>query len=143
MAVALGPPAGLIPSDRWFPVASPDSSRFMVVGRGYESLRGRRAFADAYRRGSRRSIAEVTVIVAPGPSGPPQVGFVAGRAVGNAVARNRAKRRLREAAARCSLQPDTVYLLVATRSVLDARFERLTAALAEAIETGRGREEEA
>lgn len=57
--------------------------------------------------------------------GPPRLGVVAGKKVGSAVARNRAKRRLREAASRCQLKPDTVYLLVADQEVLTAEFDRL------------------
>ena len=64
-------------------------------------------------------------MVADGPSGPPAVGFVAGKKVGSAVARNRAKRRMREAASCSSLKPDTVYVLVADRGVLTADFDRL------------------
>ena len=45
--------------------------------------------------------------------------------MGSAVARNRAKRRLREAAARCGLKSDTVYVLIADRGVLEADFHRL------------------
>ena len=51
--------------------------------------------------------------------------MVAGKKVGSAVERNRAKRRLREAASRCDLKPDTVYLLVAEQGVLTAEFDRL------------------
>lgn len=65
------------------------------------------------------------MIVAKGSPGPPTVGFVAGKRIGSAVARNRAKRRMREAAARCALKADTVYVLVADRSVLSADFDRL------------------
>ncbi len=50
------------------------------------------------------------------------VGFVAGRKVGNAVARNRAKRRLREAVRRVHLKPGTTYVIVADRQVVDAPF---------------------
>jgi ribonuclease P protein component len=60
-------------------------------------------------------------------SSPPQVGVVAGKRVGSAVARNRAKRRLRAAASHCELQPNTVYVLVAERDVLTADFPRLVA----------------
>jgi ribonuclease P protein component len=63
--------------------------------------------------------------MAPDDKGTPRVGFVAGRRVGSAVARNRAKRRLREAASRCPLEPDTVYVLVAESGVLTADFEDL------------------
>lgn len=59
--------------------------------------------------------------------GPPRVGVVAGRRVGNAVRRNRAKRRLREAVARVPLVPGTTYVLVAAPEVVDAPFDRLVA----------------
>ncbi len=65
------------------------------------------------------------MIVLDGETGETQVGVVAGKRVGSAVARNRAKRRLREAASRCDLKPDTVYVLVAERGVLTAEFPRL------------------
>ena len=67
----------------------------------------------------------MTVITCSGPAGPPTVGFVAGKKVGSAVKRNRAKRRMREAAARCELRSDTVYVLVAETGVLSADFGSL------------------
>lgn len=57
--------------------------------------------------------------------GPPQVAFVANRRVGGAVQRNRAKRRLREAMRRVTLQPGTAYIVQATSSVLEAPFPQL------------------
>ena len=60
-----------------------------------------------------------------GENDEPQLGVVAGKKVGSAVARNRAKRRLRAAASRCELKPNTVYVLVAERGVLTAEFSRL------------------
>ncbi len=77
----------------------------------------------------------MTVITAPGSLGLPQVGVVAGKRVGSAVARNRAKRRLREAAALCSLKADTVYVLVADRVVLTADFESLVRWVGDAAKT--------
>ena len=55
----------------------------------------------------------------------PEVGVVAGRRVGNAVRRNRAKRRIREAAARVPLQPNTAYIVIADSRVPDAPFATL------------------
>ena len=72
-----------------------------------------------------------------GDPGQPQVGFVAGRKVGNAVQRNRAKRRVREAMRHTHLQKDTTYIVVTSAGVLDAEFTTLAAWLDEAIEANR------
>lgn len=96
-----------------------------VRSQTYGSLRGRDLFARAYRRGVRRRCGAVTVITLEAETDEPQLGVVAGKRVGSAVARNRAKRRLRAAASRCDLQPNTVYVLVAERGVLTAEFPRL------------------
>jgi ribonuclease P protein component len=61
------------------------------------------------------------------------VGFVAGKTVGSAVLRNRAKRRLREAAAHCALRNDTVYVLIADQGVLTADFAGLIRAIERCI----------
>ena len=55
----------------------------------------------------------MVVLALEGPSTLPRIGFVAGKKVGNAVSRNRAKRRLREAAARADLRPGSDYILIA------------------------------
>lgn len=65
------------------------------------------------------------MIRAGGPPGMPRVGVVAGRRVGNAVARNRAKRRLRAALDRTPLEVGNDYIVVATSDVLEAPFDRL------------------
>jgi len=85
----------------------------------------------------------MSVVTCPGPEGPPTVGFVAGKKVGSAVLRNRAKRRLREAAARCSLKSDTVYVLIADRGVLTADFESLVRWIERCAGTQGHREENA
>jgi ribonuclease P protein component len=71
------------------------------------------------------------------------VGFVAGKKVGNAVARNRAKRRLREATQRVSLASGTTYVVIADRSVVDAPFSSIVAWLEYAVGGGavRGQDE--
>lgn len=73
------------------------------------------------------------VIQGSGESGPPQVGIVAGRGVGNAVLRNRAKRRLREAIRQVELRPDTAYVVVASTSTVAVPFDALIEALGQAI----------
>jgi ribonuclease P protein component len=78
-----------------------------------------------YREGSRRRVGGVIVYRAPGELDEPEVCFVAGKAVGNAVERNRAKRRLREAARRIELEPATAHVFVASRDVLDVPFDTL------------------
>lgn len=69
--------------------------------------------------------------------GPPRVGFTVTRRQGNAVERNRMRRRLREAVrngAADSMAPGHDYVIVARRDVLGASFSRLTSALKERIE---------
>lgn len=73
------------------------------------------------------------VISGPGEADLPEVGFVAGRRVGNAVQRNRAKRRLRAAAAQVPLRPRTAYVVVAGPEAVDAEFTRLVGWLAGAV----------
>jgi len=77
------------------------------------------------------------VLSAPGDPGPPQAAVVAGRRVGTAVRRNRAKRRLRAALDRAPLAADTAYVVVAGPTVVDVEFERLERWLSGAIEGDR------
>ena len=82
------------------------------------------------------------VIAAEGQPGPPQVGFVAGRKVGNAVVRNRAKRRLREAMARVTLRDGITYVVIAQPGVDGAPFGQLVAGLEAAVGTPANPEED-
>jgi ribonuclease P protein component len=72
------------------------------------------------------------------------VGFTASRKVGNAVIRNRAKRRLRAAAAAIlpeQGQPGTDYVLIARAGTADRAYAELLADLATALRRiGRGEE---
>ena len=77
------------------------------------------------------------MVSAPGPSPVPRVAFVAGRGVGTAVDRNRAKRRLREALAQVPIGQDRDYVVIAARAVIEGPFEDLVAWLRETTEDER------
>jgi ribonuclease P protein component len=64
-----------------------------------------------------------------GPSTVPRVGIVAGKKVGNAVNRNRAKRRLREAAHLANLRSQTDYILIAGPECIEIGFRDLVEAI--------------
>ena len=102
----------------------------------YLSLASGSGFSKVYRTGTRSRHGGITVIQAPRETSPTEVGFVAGKKVGNAVARNRAKRRLREAVRRVYLAPGTTYVVIADRSVVDAPFPVIVQWLDNAVRAG-------
>jgi ribonuclease P protein component len=68
--------------------------------------------------------------------GEPRVGFTVSKKVGNAVERNRVRRRLREIvrlAAQDRIQGARDYVLVGRRAALELPFERLASDLAAAL----------
>lgn len=102
-------------------------------GRPYASLRSSSDIGRVRRRGIRRRAGGITVFAAPGPGPRPRAAFVAGKGVGSAVRRNRAKRRMREALARIPLVGGRDYVVIASAVVCEAPFEVLEAWLAEAV----------
>ena len=72
------------------------------------------------------------------PDEPPRVGFTVTKKHGNAVERNRMRRRLKEAvrlSAGFAMEPGHDYVVVARRDVLGASFETLQAGLKDRIAT--------
>jgi ribonuclease P protein component len=87
-----------------------------------------RAFAAGRR--ARRGPLGVVVIAGSRP-GPPAVAYAVGKSVGNAVVRNRLRRRLRAAVRdeRAALRPDRAYLITAAPRAVDLTYGEIRAAL--------------
>ena len=79
----------------------------------------------------------VEVLDRKAPETEPRVGFTVTKRQGNAVERNRMRRRLKEAvrlSAGVAMKPGYDYVIVARRDVLDTAFPRLQSLLIERIE---------
>ena len=97
------------------------------------SLRRSTDFRRVLSAGQRVRRGAVTVVVGPGPGTETRVG----KAVGNSVARNRAKRRLRHALDTTPLEQGMDYVIIAERQVVNARFSDLCGWLRHAISDNR------
>lgn len=93
-----------------------------------ERLRKRAEFL-AVRRGTRRRGPFFLLeVLERGDANPPRLGITVTKKVGNAVERNRIRRRLREAVrvhAAGDMAPGTDYVIVGRREILDAPFAAL------------------
>jgi len=69
-----------------------------------------------------------------GSPGVPRVGLVVSNSTGNAVTRNRIKRRLRHSLRAVQLKPGTDYVIIGTSQVADAPQPRLMGWLERALE---------
>jgi len=71
-----------------------------------------------------------------GEPGMSRVGLVVSKSTGNAVTRNRIKRRLRHALRAVQLKPGTDYVIIGTSQVADAPHSRLMGWMERALEDG-------
>jgi ribonuclease P protein component len=90
-----------------------------------QRLRRRKDFAAAYRQGRAQGNQLLVIRVLSNGSSVTRFGFVAGKAVGGAVVRNRVKRRLREAARRIDVQPGFDIVIGARKPAATAPYEKL------------------
>ncbi len=65
------------------------------------------------------------MIGAAGSPGHTRLGLIVSKSVGNAVDRNRAKRRLRHTVRQAALQPGMDYVIIARKSVTQVSFDTL------------------
>ncbi|MFN3309673.1 MAG: ribonuclease P protein component [Anaerolineales bacterium] len=98
-------------------------------------MRGSTNFKRVRQQGSATAHPLFVLIFTPNSSGRVRVGIAAGRSIGNAVQRNRAKRRLR-----ASIQPflDKIragidLVILARKPVLQAPFSQITKAMAQIL----------
>ena len=100
----------------------------------FESLRSSTDFRRVLSNGNRRRQGAIVLVSSPGRPGPPRLGLVVSRNSGNAVVRNRIKRRLRHAVAVLPLQPGNDYVIIANSQVAEVSFSRLQGWLTRALE---------
>lgn len=105
------------------PASTPDREG---LGRR-QRLRASALFTEAYRQGERFVGRHMVLWLRRGPGASLRLGVVSSRKVGNAVARNRARRRLREVyrRARAGLTGNVDIVIVARRGSVTAPFDQL------------------
>lgn len=90
------------------------------------SLTTRKDFDALFATGSRRRSGDLTILrVISGEGGVTRVAVIAGKRVGNAVARNRAKRRIREALRQVDLPDGEHIAVVAGPSIPTVPFDTI------------------
>lgn len=73
-----------------------------------------------------------------GRPGPARIGLIVSRSSGNAVTRNRIKRRLRHTLREQPLEPGNDYVIIASKQVAEVPFPTLQRWLLTALESSQG-----
>ena len=104
-------------------------------------LRARAEFQDVQTTGRRATARYLTMLGKPNRGGRDRLGIIASRRVGGSVARNRAKRRIREVFRRLSGErpgPGLDLVVIAKPALLEAPFPAVTADFQAALRKLRG-----
>jgi ribonuclease P protein component len=86
-----------------------------------------------FRQGRRRQVGAIVTVVTTGIPGVTRLGLVAGRKVGGAVERNRAKRRIRHAMRAANPPIGLDVVVIASAAVVSAPFDELVRWLEKAL----------
>ena len=97
------------------------------------TLRNSREFGRVYRQGLKGRSDGLTVFAAPTEGAGPRLGLAVPGRLGNAVKRNRVKRRLREALRAVELAPDRDIIVRADPAAAGSSFQELEEHLSRAL----------
>lgn len=99
-----------------------------------EPLRSPRDFRRVLNEGTRRRSGAVVMVQCPGHAGPPRVGLVVSKSAGDAVTRNRIKRRLRHIVRTLPLKPGIDYVIIGASQVAEVSHPQLVGWMERALE---------
>ncbi|HET9201886.1 MAG TPA: ribonuclease P protein component [Acidimicrobiia bacterium] len=103
----------------------------------FESLRSPRDFRRVLKEGTRRRSGGVVMVQCSGVPGVSRVGLVVSKSTGNAVTRNRIKRRLRHTLGAVQLRPGIDYVLIGSSQVAEVPHSELMGWLERALDDDR------